>query len=189
MVTTADAGRTAAPFEPTPSRWARWADRDLHWSLRLHRSSQHRVLQAVLVTISRLGDGGFWYALMAWLMYVGGPARHTAWMMLVAGVANLAVYSVLKRTTARSRPYVVCDDIKACVRALDRGSFPSGHTMHAVCFATLAGLQFPLLGLTLAPFVALTAYGRVALGLHYPSDVAAGAGIGLFSAAAVMLLM
>ncbi|MDB5999548.1 MAG: phosphoesterase PA-phosphatase related [Rhizobacter sp.] len=176
----------ALPLRPT--RWERWAERDLQWTILLHRTTQYRVWQALLVTVSRLGDGGFWYALGLWLMYVGGPARDTAWKMVAAGVVNLMVYAVLKRVTGRDRPYVHCGDIKACARALDTGSFPSGHTMHAVCFSIIAGTQFPLLGLTLAPFVLLTAVSRVVLGLHYPSDVAAGASIGAFMAAVALMV-
>jgi undecaprenyl-diphosphatase len=64
------------------------------------------------------------------------------------------------------------------VEPRDEFSFPSGHTLHAVAFAGIAVWYFPALALLLLPFVVLTALSRIALGLHYPSDVVAGAGIG-----------
>jgi undecaprenyl-diphosphatase len=61
---------------------------------------------------------------------------------------------------------------------LDRYSFPSGHTLHAVCFTTLATSHVPGLAPVLLPFAALVAASRVVLGLHYPSDVLVGAALG-----------
>ena len=63
--------------------------------------------------------------------------------------------------------------------ALDRYSFPSGHTLHAVCFTTLVVGEFPdPWALLLIPFSLLVAISRVTLGLHYPSDVLAGGALG-----------
>ena len=61
---------------------------------------------------------------------------------------------------------------------LDRYSFPSGHTLHAVSFTTIALAHFPELAIVLVPFALLVAVSRVVLGLHYPTDVAAGAVLG-----------
>jgi undecaprenyl-diphosphatase len=74
-------------------------------------------------------------------------------------------------------------------RALDRYSFPSGHTLHAVSFTILAVHSFPELAWLLVPFAALIAASRVVLGLHYPSDVAAGALIGAALATLSMVLV
>jgi undecaprenyl-diphosphatase len=58
------------------------------------------------------------------------------------------------------------------------GSFPSGHTLHAVVFSLVALNYYPQLSLILLPFTLMVALSRVVLGLHYPSDVVAGALIG-----------
>ena len=60
----------------------------------------------------------------------------------------------------------------------DRYSFPSGHTLHAASFTVIIVTSFPELAWLCAPFAALVAASRVVLGLHYPSDVLAGAAIG-----------
>ena len=64
----------------------------------------------------------------------------------------------------------------------DAGSFPSGHTLHAIlCTLTMAALV-PALTLVYLPLAALIAVSRVALGVHYTSDVTAGAALGLLLA-------
>jgi len=61
---------------------------------------------------------------------------------------------------------------------LDHYGFPSGHTLHAVGFTLVALAYFPSLAAVLVPFALLTAASRIALGLHYPSDVLIGALLG-----------
>ncbi len=61
---------------------------------------------------------------------------------------------------------------------LDAFSFPSGHTLHAVAFSIVAIAYYPALAWVLVPFSLLVAMSRLVLGLHYPSDVLAGAALG-----------
>jgi undecaprenyl-diphosphatase len=68
------------------------------------------------------------------------------------------------------------------VAPLDRYSFPSGHTLHAVSFTIVTTAHAPELAPILVPFALLVAASRVVLGLHYPTDVAAGAFIGMLLA-------
>ena len=63
-------------------------------------------------------------------------------------------------------------------KPLDYFSFPSGHTLHAVAFGLVALFYYPLLAVVLMPFIVMVGISRVVLGLHYPSDVLAGAAIG-----------
>lgn len=141
---------------------------------------QHReTLTQLLRAVSRLGDGVFWYALMAVLPLVYGRAGlHASLHMAGVGIGCLLVYRWLKHRTARPRPAGVVPDVRLAMRALDEFSFPSGHTLHAVAFTLIAVYHFPPLILLLAPLCALIALSRPALGLHYPSDVLAGALLG-----------
>ena len=166
-----------------------WAARDLSWAQWLHRAARYQALVRVLVIVSRLGDGLFWYVLIAALALLGGTnGRDVAMQMILAGLLNLPLYLWLKRTIGRPRPFTQCPDIHACARALDKFSFPSGHTLHAFTFLAICTWYFPAAGYALAPMVVLIAVSRVALGLHYPSDVAAGAVLGTAVAAGVLLL-
>jgi undecaprenyl-diphosphatase len=149
----------------------------------LHRGAARPVLLLLLVGASRLADGVFWYAIMLALPLVSGPhGWYTALQMAGVGLTNLIIYSRLKHRIGRARPFTDCPDIRACARALDQFSFPSGHTLHAVAFSLILTHHYPMLALPLWGFVALVAASRVVLGLHYPSDVAVGAAIGALTA-------
>jgi undecaprenyl-diphosphatase len=162
------------------SSWRRINALDLALCLRCNRVSRYALLCVVFRLISRLGNGALWYSLMGALLVADGmAAAPTVIRMVLAGLTCLAIYKWLKATTSRPRPYQVYVAISAAAPALDRFSFPSGHTLHAVCFATIACNAYPQLSFVLWPFVALVAASRPILGLHYPSDVLAGAVIGL----------
>lgn len=140
--------------------------------------------------ISRLGDGVFWYSLIAILPLVDGlDGLRAALHMLITGAAALAIYKSLKGATRRERPCHSLADIPISVAPLDHYSFPSGHTLHAVSFTIVALHYYPQLAWVLVPFTLLVAASRVLLGLHYPSDVAAASGIGLGLAYTGILLV
>jgi undecaprenyl-diphosphatase len=153
--------------------------------LSVNRGCDRPVVHALFAAVSRLGDGVFWYALMA-AMALADPVDGAACAlrMAIAGLCGTVIYKILKRHCVRERPYVAHPGILCGTAPLDRYSFPSGHTLHAVNFTLLAGTCEPLLFAVLAPFAALVAASRVVLGLHYPSDVLAGALLGVMIAAA-----
>lgn len=152
---------------------------DLALCLRCNRISRHALLCVLFRAVSRLGNGVFWYSLMSVLLLADGlQALPTVLRMVLAGLACLAIYKYLKKRTSRPRPYQVYIAISAAAPALDRFSFPSGHTLHAVCFSAIACSAYPQLAPVLWPFTALIAISRPVLGLHYPSDVLVGALIG-----------
>ncbi len=144
------------------------------------RSGRHRWVHRPFAIASRLGDGIFWYSLMAALPLVYGLTGLQASLhMLMTGGLALLLYKLLKGATRRARPCDQVHDITALVPPLDRYSFPSGHTLHAVAFSTVALSYFPGLGWILIPLTTLIALSRIILGLHYPSDVLMGILIGL----------
>jgi len=162
---------------------------DLALCLRLNRLSHFRFWRNLFRSLSRLGNGVFWYGLMAALpVAYGAAAWPTVARMALAGVLGLAVYKWLKLRTSRPRPFQVYAAISAAAPALDRFSFPSGHTLHAVSFSLVAAAGFPELAMVLFPFAVLVAVSRPILGLHYPSDVLAGAVLGAVVAETVLAL-
>src|SRR5690606_29633764 len=108
--------------------------------------------------------------------------------MAAVGLVGVLLYKYLKSRLVRERPYISLVGIVPGTRPLDRYSFPSGHTLHAVSLSILAVASFPELIWLLAPFATLVAASRIVLGLHYPSDVAAGALIGAALALLSMVL-
>ncbi len=136
-------------------------------------------LGAVFALASRLGNGVFWYVLMAVLPFVAGRAGLiTCIRMAATGLLCTCVYAQLKERIRRPRPYHAVDGLHTTVAPLDRFSFPSGHTMHAFAFTIIATVSFPALGWILVPFTLLVAASRLVLGLHWCSDVIAGAALG-----------
>lgn len=163
---------------------------ELPLCLALNRWGSRSFVHGFFATISRLGDGIFWYALMAGLAILGGTrGAHAALHMAITGLAALALYKGLKRHIRRPRPCAAGRGVVALVAPLDQFSFPSGHTLHAVAFTAVACAWFPALAIPLAPFAALVALSRVVLGLHYPSDVLAAIAIGLALAAVSLSLV
>ncbi|WP_329622168.1 phosphatase PAP2 family protein [Streptomyces sp. NBC_01255] len=120
------------------------------------------------------------------LALVPGRPRRAA----LAGAGAIAVASATsnllgKRLVRRPRP-----DREAArvvvgrhVPMPDSASFPSGHTASAVAFATAVGVVLPIAAVPLALLAGAVGYSRVHTGVHYPGDVAAGAVLGVASAA------
>jgi undecaprenyl-diphosphatase len=146
---------------------------------RLNRGVEHTWVRVLFQTASRLGDGVIWYALMIALPFLyGTQGLRVALLMLATGAAGLAVYKLLKRTFVRERPFIRHAGISLAQAPLDRYSFPSGHTLHAVAFSWQACAAFPELSVVLIPLALAIAVSRVVLGLHYPTDVLVGALLG-----------
>ena len=160
------------------------------WCLRANRLCARGASRTYFSIVSRLGDGVFWYVLMGALVLMDGIAGLAASAHLAAtGVIALTLYRLLKHWTRRPRPFASDQRIQAWVAPLDEFSFPSGHTLHAVAFTLVAMAHYPALGWVLVPFTASVAASRVALGLHYPSDVIAATGIGSALAALSLWLV
>jgi undecaprenyl-diphosphatase len=98
---------------------------------------------------------------------------------LIAFTIELPVYKLVKFYVKRDRPCEALHDVYKRISPSDRFSFPSGHTAAAVVIATLVGYFFPLLTLPAFAWALLVGLSRIFLGVHYPTDVLAGLGIGL----------
>ena len=110
------------------------------------------------------------------LVTLGGRAMA---LWAAASLGAVALQSTVKRMCARIRP---CDRPGGPPQRApipDRGSFPSGHTLHAVMATLVMARLTPMLAVPFALIAILIAISRVVLGVHYPSDVAAGATLGV----------
>ena len=145
----------------------------------LNRSSNSTAIRELFRAVSWLGNGWIWYALILCLPALyGRVGLVAAGHMILTGACALLVYKLIKSHAVRERPYITHSAIQCAAAPLDRYSFPSGHTLHAVAFTLLAVAYFPAWAAPLAVVVLLIALSRVILGLHYPTDVAAGAVLG-----------
>src|SRR6201998_2196406 len=145
----------------------------------LNRGASRTLPRRTFHLASRLGNGVVWYVLILALpVLYGAQAVKPAIVMALTAALGVAIYFLLKRLFVRERPYITYRGTAPPAPPLDRYSFPSGHTLHAVALTWQASVHFPELAWVLVPLAALIAASRVVLGLHYPSDVLAGAAIG-----------
>lgn len=167
-------------IHPAPDTWAQ---RELNTCILCNRVNRHRVSSRIFASASYLGNGLLWYVLMLLLLISDGiSAVPLVLTMAAVGISCTVVYKILKSSTMRPRPCAVSSALFRTVEPLDRFSFPSGHTLHAVAFTSLVVAYYPGLGWFLIPFTVIVAASRLVLGLHYPSDVLVGALIGLCGA-------
>jgi undecaprenyl-diphosphatase len=167
-----------------PEQQLLWAERERTFALWMHGAATRRWVVRVLGMVSRVGDGWLWYAIIAWLLWAGGPSGSSAAVrMICVGAVDLVLYRIIKRWIARPRPYRTCPGIRACTKTLDEFSFPSGHTLHSVAFSLILTVYYPMSAFVVWPLTVLIAASRIILGLHYPSDVIVGAVIGAITAA------
>lgn len=86
----------------------------------------------------------------------------------------------IKHAIQRERPFQNTElNVIKKSPAHDGKSFYSNHAANMFCLAAYTGSFFPPVKLILIPFAVVVAYSRVYNGVHYPSDVFAGALVGL----------
>ncbi|HET9379646.1 MAG TPA: phosphatase PAP2 family protein [Streptomyces sp.] len=175
-----------------PGRHDALRDRLLALDCRLFETAASRHwpgAERVLPRLSRSANHGvLWFAVAAALAASRTPrARRAAARGLASlSLASLTINTVGKRSVRRARP--VLDPVPV-VRQLKRQpittSFPSGHAASAAAFAAGVALESPAWGAAVAPVAASVALSRVYTGVHFPSDVLAGAALGAGAALAV----
>lgn len=158
---------------------------ELRWCVSANRITRRAALARFFALVSWLGNGIFWYALIAALpLTLGTKAVPASLHMGLTALVALGIYYALKGVFRRPRPFRRDREIRLCVPPLDEFSFPSGHTLQAVSFTIVALHWYPALGWLLVPFTVLVVLSRVVLGLHYPSDVLAAVVVGIALATA-----
>lgn len=124
--------------------------------------------------ISRTGDGPLYAVLAALLWWQGGAERELVKLALLTFAFELPLYLLLKNLLKRQRPV----GLPVFITPSDRYSLPSGHTAAAFLMATVLAASFPLWAPLLFVWAALVGASRLLLGVHYLSDLVAGALLG-----------
>jgi undecaprenyl-diphosphatase len=126
---------------------------------------------------------------LVFLVVRGGPVTEVRRAVVGAGLSaalGLALAQVVSRLVDRPRPFVAHPQAVHLFahHAPDPG-FPSDHTTAAFAIAVALLLRFRAWGVVTLVFATILAFARVALGVHYPTDVLAGAALGTLSALAL----
>ena len=137
-------------------------------------------LRSLAVTLSWLGNGWAYLAIAAGSVAAAGTRALPA---IAVGVLNAGVlhclYPSIKRRIARPRPYRRDVTLTPLLRALDEYSFPSGHAMTLTAALVPLVLAFPAITMPAVAVWCLLGWARLASAHHYPTDVAAGALLGI----------
>ncbi|GAA2983593.1 bifunctional phosphatase PAP2/diacylglycerol kinase family protein [Actinokineospora diospyrosa] len=153
----------------------------MHRSAALSRSRADDALK----TLSRSANKGrLWFALAALLAARKGPTRRAALRGVAAiGFASASANLVGKNLFPRRRPAAeLLPEHRRLTKRPTSSSFPSGHSASAVAFTTAVAMESPGAAIALAPVAAAVAYSRMHTGVHWPTDIAAGAAIGVGAA-------
>lgn len=153
--------------------------RDHRLMRRVNRWYAPRWIRVWMLCATRGGDGWLWYALGLVLLLYGGAERFlaVASAALAAGL-GIVIFLQLKRAIGRKRPCAVEPHCWATLLPPDQFSFPSGHTITAFAVAVSLSLFYPELAIGLFFCAISVAASRILLGMHFLSDVLAGAAVG-----------
>lgn len=150
----------------------------------MRRSAQTRRprLDHALVQITQAANYSQLWLLVAGMLASCGsaPEKRAARagvlaIVIAASVANGPAKLLVRRRRPRNEPGSALIDMPRST------SFPSGHSASAFAFATATSRELPILAPVLVVLASAVSYSRVHTGVHYPSDVTAGAVIGIAS--------
>ncbi len=146
------------------------------------------MLRTVAAFFAHSGDSWFCITVLALVWWLGNPEwRWRATILIIAIIITAVIVLALKFAIRRQRPEGDWGDI---YRTTDPHSFPSGHATRAFMLATMAiGLGPAWFAIALVIWAPLVAIARVAMGVHYVSDVVAGLGVGMLMGIVIQLVL
>jgi undecaprenyl-diphosphatase len=146
---------------------------------RVHWWHAPRFLRLWMICATRGGDGWLWYAMGLAVLLFGGESRYAAvGASSLAAATGIALFLWLKRFANRRRPCAIEPHCWSTLLPPDQFSFPSGHTITAFAVSIPLALAYPPLMAGLLFCAVSIAVSRILLGMHFLSDVVAGALIG-----------
>ena len=165
-------------------------EKDGQLLLWLKETFSHPVLDEIMIFISSLGNKGFvWIAIGVLFLLMGFRNkmwRNRGFLVLFSLAANFLLCNVtLKPLIDRTRPYYVLG-YDPIIPPVGDPSFPSGHTSASFAAATAIYIINKKWGIIAYIFAAVMGFSRLYLGVHFPTDVLAGAVVGAAAAGIVI---
>ncbi len=156
----------------------------------LRLSMHNPVLDRLMPPLSFLGNWGLiWLAAAAVFLLTKGRRKAGATLLLALLLCTLAGNSLLKPLAARPRPCIVHPEYALLIARPEDFSFPSGHAAASFGAAAVILYSDGKLGVAALVAAALIAFSRLYLYVHYPSDVLAGAALGVLMAGLAISLV
>lgn len=153
---------------------------DLQILIYIQEHMKSNVFDLIMPWISFLSDAGWIWMLTAVILCFTKKYRTYGYALFIGLILCMLFGNVtLKPLIGRLRPYDVNNSFDLIVNKLSDFSFPSGHTYSAFCGATILFYVNRKIGYAALILAVLTAFSRLYLFVHYPSDVLAGAFMGI----------
>jgi undecaprenyl-diphosphatase len=161
---------------------------DIRLSEYMRIAEKPGLLRTLAAVLAHSGDSWFWLAGLGLIWWLGSDYwKERAIILIVSILLTAIVVFVIKLLVRRKRPE---GEWGKFYRSTDPHSFPSGHAVRAMMLTVVVlGLGPLWLGLVLLVWAPLVGVARVAMGVHYLSDVIAGMAMGLVIGGAVLLVI
>lgn len=147
------------------------------------------ILTPFFRVVTKLGDGGMIWILIAVILLIFKKTRKIGCMMILSLFGSLVINNLLlKNIVERARPYEMIQDLLPLIAKPTDYAFPSGHTASSFAAAGILYRKLPKrFGIPALILATLIGFSRLYLGVHYPSDVLCGiiSGVGISFAAEI----
>jgi undecaprenyl-diphosphatase len=151
---------------------------DAGYTIRLRVAEKPGLIRSLAIVFAHSGDSWFWLFGLGFIWFLGSDFWKARAEYMVIGILATAVFVLgIKLAVRRKRPEGEWGNI---YRKTDPHSFPSGHAARATMLSVLAlGLGPSWIGSLLLVWAPMVILARVAMGVHFLSDVLAGALLGI----------
>lgn len=152
----------------------------------INRKMRNKHFDSIMYKITNLGSAPFATLLIFIMVFFGNNIFRNIGIeiFIVLGISQVVVHS-LKRLLSRERPYKIFEHLNTFGINLKDYSFPSGHSAASFSIATTIALNLPKISIIVFFLAIIVAISRIYLGVHYPTDVAAGIIIGFLTSCIV----
>jgi undecaprenyl-diphosphatase len=161
---------------------------DAQLSAKLRVAERPGIFRSVASFLAHSGDSWFWWGALGLLWWLGTPFwKHWAQVVLLSIIGLAVLVLAIKFLVRRKRPE---GEWGGFYRKTDPHSFPSGHAARAILLAVLVTTLGPVwLSVVLWVWAPLVCLARVAMGVHYLSDILAGIFTGLVAGLGILMFI